>query len=70
MGSSSAGVLEGPGMADLWSHTVDRDGGTYTVALFGELDMSGFDALVTVLREAAEHRYHRSMRGPRRRRVR
>ena len=26
-----------------------------TVALFGELDMSGFDALVTVLREAAEH---------------
>jgi anti-anti-sigma factor len=41
-------------MGDVFSHTVDRDGDIVVVALTGELDMSGFDALVKILNEAAE----------------
>ncbi len=36
-------------MSEIWHHTVTRDGGTSTVALHGELDMGGREALVKVL---------------------
>jgi stage II sporulation protein AA (anti-sigma F factor antagonist) len=36
-------------MNEIWHHTVTRNGGTSIVALHGELDMGGREALVKVL---------------------
>ncbi len=42
-------------MNEIWHHTVTRNGGTSTVALHGELDMSGREALVEVLVDELAH---------------
>lgn len=41
-------------MHELWSHTVSQDGATCTVALSGELDMSGSDDVLKVLLAAID----------------
>jgi anti-sigma B factor antagonist len=36
-------------LADIWSHTIRRDGSTSTVLLSGEIDMSVHEAILSVL---------------------
>jgi anti-anti-sigma factor len=45
---------QAPCAAEIWDHTVSRVGGTCTITLSGEIDMSCSDALINLLTSTAQ----------------